>query len=273
MPELAEVEFYRKRWSVGHRARILAVQVHRAARIFRGQDAEVIVGALSGSQLLDSGAAAKQMLFKFSGQSWLGLHLGMTGELRVEPPAYAAQKHDHFVLRQPKRSLVFTDPRMFGRLLFHQGPAAPAWWTEIAPAVLSPAFTRQAVADFLQRRARTPIKAVLLMQEQFPGVGNWMADEILWRAAIHPRRLSASLTPDEVRRVWRECRQVCRMALRVIAGHSGKLPPDLNAHIPDQWLFKHRWADGGRCPRTGVSLIREEIGGRTSCWSPARQSL
>ena len=44
------------------------------------------------------------------------------------------------------------------------------------------------VADFLQRRARAPIKAVLLMQERFPGIGNWMADEILWRAAIHPAR-------------------------------------------------------------------------------------
>ena len=40
---------------------------------------------------------------------------------------------------------------------------------------------------------------------------------------------------------------------------------------PDAWLFNHRWRDGGRCPRTGRPLVRAEVGGRTTCWSPARQ--
>jgi len=44
-------------------------------------------------------------------------------------------------------------------------------------------------------------------------------------------------------------------------------------NIPDTWLFNHRWAGGGRCPRTGVPLVREEIGGRTTCWSPGRQKM
>ena len=51
------------------------------------------------------------------------------------------------------------------------------------------------------------------------------------------------------------------------------LPPDLNAHIPQSWLFWHRWADGGRCPRSKQPLVREEVGGRTTCWSAARQKL
>src|SRR5690606_33216676 len=154
---------------------------------------------------------------------------------------------------------------------FARGKHPPAWWTRIAPAILSPAFTNAAVAAFLKRRAKASIKAVLLMQERFPGVGNWMADEILWRAAIPPARPAGSLNAAEVKILWRECRQVCRLALRNIAGHSGKLPPDLNVNIPDSWLFNHRWENGGRCPKTGVLLVREEIGGRTTCWSPARQ--
>jgi formamidopyrimidine-DNA glycosylase len=111
------------------------------------------------------------------------------------------------------------------------------------------------------------------MQERFPGVGNWMADEILWRAAIHPRRPAGSLTPAEGRSLWRACRQVCRQALATIAGRGDDVPPALNTRIPDTWLFNHRWEDGGRCPRTGVRLVRAEIGGRTTCWSPARQKL
>ena len=109
------------------------------------------------------------------------------------------------------------------------------------------------------------------MQERFPGIGNWMADEILWRAAIHPQRRAGSLPPTEIRTLWRECRRVARLALRIIAGHGDVLPPDLNAHIPRTWLFHHRWADGGRCPKTHEPLLRAAVGGRTTCWSPAQQ--
>jgi len=273
MPELAEVEYYRKRWSVGHGAKILGVEVHPRSRIFRDTSIQTIVREIRGSFLRNSSAAAKQMLFQFSNQQWLGLHLGMTGELRVEPHDYAVQQHDHCVFRQEKRSLVFTDPRMFGRIQYHHGGEKPAWWTSIAPAVLSDQFTTSALASFLKRRARAPIKAVILMQEQFPGIGNWMADEILWRSAIHPRRPAGSLTATEQQTLRRECRQVCRLALRKIAGRGDYLQPDLNGHIPDTWLFNHRWRDGGRCPKSGVKLIREVVGGRTTCWSPARQSI
>ncbi|HWA11309.1 MAG TPA: DNA-formamidopyrimidine glycosylase family protein [Opitutaceae bacterium] len=274
MPELAEVEFFRKRWQqAAGGARVLRVRLHPTARIFRGVSPAALARALTGARLESSEAAAKQMLFRFSGKAWLGIHLGMSGELRAEPASYVPVKHDHLVLETSRTSLVFTDPRMFGRVQFHLGPTAPGWWTRIAPAILSPAFTAEAVAAFLRRRGRAPIKAVLLMQERFPGVGNWMADEILWRAAIHPRRAAGSLRPAEVRRLWRECRRVCRLALDTIAGRGRSLPPDLNVHIPDSWLFNHRWQKGGRCPRTGQPLAHAEIGGRTTCWSPARQKL
>jgi formamidopyrimidine-DNA glycosylase len=213
------------------------------------------------------------MLFRFSGGGWLGIHLGMSGELRREAAGYAPRRHDHLVLEQRNHCLVFTDPRMFGRIVFAVGHAPPVWWTRLAPPILSPAFTVDAIASFLRRRARTPVKAVLLMQERFPGVGNWMADEILWRAGIHPRRLAGSLPSAEARAVWRECRRVCRLALRTIAGRSNDVPTALNVRIPDSWLFNHRWEDGGRCPRTGARLVREKVGGRTTCWSPARQRL
>jgi formamidopyrimidine-DNA glycosylase len=273
MPELAEVEFFRKRWSVGHGARVLAVHLHAEKKVFRNSDPALLKKHLTGATLRSSETAAKQMLFVFSGDNWLGVHLGMTGELRVEAPEYSPTKHDHLILAQKDRQLVFNDPRMFGAILFHHGKTAPEWWTRIAPAILSDEFTLEAVTTFLKRRGRTPIKAVLLMQERFPGIGNWMADEILWRAAIHPRRLAASLTPKEIATLHRESRHVCWMALKTIAGAGDYLPPDLNKHIPKTWLFWHRWEDGGLCPRTKSPLVREEIGGRTTCWSPGRQKL
>jgi formamidopyrimidine-DNA glycosylase len=274
MPEFAEVEFFRKRWAQAVAGqRIQSVQLHPAAKIFRGTNPAAIKRALTGAKYLSSEAQAKQMLFRFGGGAWLGVHLGMSGDLTVKPAECAPAKHDHLVLHTAKQSLVFSDPRMFGRVQFHRGATAPLWWTKIAPPILSVKFTVEAVATFLKRRARAPIKAVLLMQERFPGIGNWMADEILWRAAIHPKRRAGSLKPAEVQALWRECGHVCRMALDTIAGRGNYLPPDLNAHIPKTWLFWHRWEAGGRDPRTKTPLARAEIGGRTTCWSPARQKL
>ena len=274
MPELAEVEFFRKRWHLAARGeRVVDVFGHETKKLLRDIDFAALKRALIGARFEDTASAAKQMVFRFSGDVWLGIHLGMSGELSVGTPAYSPGKHDHLVLVTDRHALIFNDPRMFGSIDVHIGKAPPEWWSRIAPPILSPRFTTKAVQAFLDRRRRAPIKAVLLMQERFPGVGNWMADEILWRAAIHPARLAGTLKPAEVKKLWQECRTVCRQALVAIAGKGTSLPADLNVGIPRTWLFKHRWRPGGRCPKTGKPLAHATIGGRTTCWSPARQKL
>ncbi len=265
MPELAEVEYLRKRWNPGIGEKISHVSLRHAARVLRGVDTAKLAHALIGATLESSEAAAKQMVFRFSGEVWLGIHLGMTGELKCVDVPYSSEKHDHLVLFTAKHALVFEDPRMFGRVQFSQGAESPAWWSSIAPAISSEKFTVASVADFLRRRKKTVIKAVLLMQEKFPGIGNWMADEILWRAEIHPQRLAGSLNDEEIKALHRETRWVAREALRIV----GKDFDDL----PQSWLFPHRWQTGGTCPKTGVPLERAEIGGRTTCWSPGRQIM
>jgi formamidopyrimidine-DNA glycosylase len=270
MPELAEVEWFHKQWNPGLQQRIDAVLVHDKKRIFRGINLAAMKQALTGATLERSEARGKQMLFvakpaRGPGKAWLGLHLGMTGNLRVEKPDFTPAKHDHLVLRQKKQALVFKDARLFGRVLFAEGAEPPKWWTKQAPDLLGADFTKTALADFLRRRKKAPIKAVLLMQERFPGIGNWMADEILWRAGIHPARPAGSLGAKEVAALDRDIRGVCRDALRII----GKNWDD----PPDSWLFNHRWEKGGTCPRTGAKLQHATIGGRTTCWSPGRQKL
>ena len=265
MPELAEVEYYRKRWDPALHQTIDRVVAREGSHVLRDVDSSALVKTLTGTTFQSSEAAAKQMAFRFSGNVWLGIHLGMTGELKRLDRDYPPAKHDHLVFFTAKHALVFSDPRMFGRVQFSVGPSAPGWWTSIAPALLSSAFTVEAVGDFLARRKKSPIKAVLLMQERFPGIGNWMADEILWRAEIHPKRLAGSLNAAEIKELHQQCRWVAREALKIIGEDFGDLPKS--------WLFHHRWEDGGVCPKTGVPLKREEIGGRTTCWSPGRQNL
>jgi len=273
MPELAEVEFIRKRWNPGLGHVVTSVRLHPRAGVFKTCDPAELARRLLGARLTSSAAAAKQMLFRLSPADadgttlWLGLHLGMTGELSTRPAGLPDARAEHLILDQAAaaHSLVFADFRMFGRVQFHAGPDAPAWWADIAPAVISPAFTLTAVTDFFRRRARTPLKAALLMQERFPGIGNWMADEILWRAALHPARRCGDLDPAEIKKLHRETVWVASQAL-AITGATFEDPPT-------SWLFQHRWKDGGICPRTKKPLERATIGGRTTCWSPARQKL
>jgi len=263
MPELAEVEFLRRRWDVGVGQNILDVALHSEKRIFRGNDLAALRRVLPGAKLIGSEARGKQMLFRFNRDAWLGVHLGMTGELRHEPRDFPPGRHDHLVLRQARQALVFSDPRLFGRILFHHGGAAPEWWSRLPPALTSDEFTLERMRAFLHRRARSPLKGVLLRQEFFIGIGNWMADEILWRARIHPRRAAGRLSAAERRELWKAIRFVCAGALRIVAKDY--------SDPPASWLFRHRWAKGGRCPRDGGELDRATIGGRTTAWCPRCQ--
>jgi formamidopyrimidine-DNA glycosylase len=258
MPELAEVEFFRKQWECGENQKILAVELHPNSRVLRGEDTKALRKTLTGAVPMDSESHGKQMFFRFSRDAWMGLHLGMTGELSVKPPGYAGGKHDHLLLRQQKQSLVFTDPRQFGRIRFHTGKTTPSWRANLPASILSKQFTRSGMEQFLRRHGRMALKAVLLMQDGFPGVGNWMADEILWRARLHPARPAAKVTAAEAQKLFREVRFVCREALRTVG-------PNFD-YPPAAWLFHRRWRSGGACPRDGSTLLRAQIGGRTTCW-------
>ena len=206
------------------------------------------------------------MAFVFSGNIWLGIHLGMTGRLECGDATREPTPYDHFKLTMAHgKELVFIDPRQFGRVQLWQGTGEPPWWEKIPPAILSTQFTVGKLQAFLKRRAKSPIKALLLHQDIFPGIGNWMADEVLWRAGFHPQALAGNFGPQATKRLHTTLRQVCRDALKVI-GKDWSDPPDT-------WLFNHRWRDGGICPRTKKPLHREDLRGRTTCWSPTRQRL
>ena len=265
MPELAEVEFYRKQWNTGVGERIEKVHVHAQKRIFRTTDALLLADHLSGKILRTSHAHGKQMLFGFSGGVWIGLHLGMSGKLFSTVNNYRPAKHDHLVLFNRNTILAFEDPRQFGAVRLHLGEKHPDWGTSLPPQLLDDNFDINYVREALHRRARSALKAILLDQRFFPGIGNWMADEILWRAGLHPSTRGGKLTDTESLSLYFFSKQVSRDALDVISTNWGTPPL--------HWLFSHRWKDGGICPKSGKPLVRETIGGRTTCYSPTVQPL
>jgi formamidopyrimidine-DNA glycosylase len=263
MPELAEVEYFRRQWDSGFGRRVIRVATHSGMRVFRGTDVVALETALTGARFLGSEGHGKQMLFRFSRGASLGIHLGMSGQLGVEAPGISPGKHDHLVLFQEERSLIYSDPRMFGQIRFILGRGTPDWWKNLPPAVISPAFTYSVLSEILNRHRRSPIKALLLNQNLFPGVGNWMADEILWQVRLYPGTRAGDLCVRQQHDLWRVSRAICRTALKTI-GVDWSEPPK-------NWLIHRRWEKRGRCPRDGNLLDHRTVAGRTTAWCPLCQ--
>ncbi len=265
MPELAEVYFHSSHWKAAVGQRFDVAWLHDKTRCCRDLDVAAFADRCQSATLLSGYTHGKRMLFAFSGACFLEVHLGMTGSLHRLDPDYEEQKHDHLALCSSESVLVFRDPRQFGRLALHQTEDGqlPDWWQALPPQPQDRAFTRKRFDGLLLRRDKAVLKSLLLQQELFPGVGNWMADEILWRARLKPDRRLGSLAEAERNALFEELRWVCREAIRIIGADY--------SDPPKSWLFTHRWRDGGICPASGEALLRDTIGGRTTCWSPAVQ--
>ena len=262
MPELAEVEWYRKRWDPGIGRPVTDVKLHAGKYVMRETGPRAL-RQLVGKTLTGSARRGKQMLFRFSADYWLGIHLGMTGRMRVESADFRPGKYDHLVLYQSERSLVFADTRQLGSVRIHSGNKAPDWWKSNPPQIESSEFDRIFFEQFLKRHLKAPVKAVLLMQNGFAGIGNWMADEILWRAGVLPSKRTHRLTMNERESVFRETKFVVKQALAT----TGKDFSD----PPESWLIHQKWKREGVCPKHRIALRHATVGGRSTVWCPKCQ--
>jgi formamidopyrimidine-DNA glycosylase len=121
---------------------------------------------------------------------------------------------------------------------------------------VTPAQLRSALAARLPSSG-PPLKARLQDQSRLAGVGNLLADEILWRAGLAPGRPSAGLTPAELRRLHRHLVGTLDELFERGGSHMGDLMPERRP--------------GGHCPRDGEDLRHDTVGGRTTWWCPAHQ--
>ena len=264
MPELAEVAYYAHRWEPGLGEVVVAIHTHGRSRVFRACDPAALESGLLGQKLKTIRTHGKQMLFEFSNGHWLLIHLGMTGSLEAQSLSHQTAKHDHLVISTRKRSLVFNDPRQFGSVQYGCG-GRPDFWTKLPPQPMDDAFTLDRLSSVLSKHSRTPLKALLLDQRYFPGIGNWMADEVMWQMKLHPETPAGSISTKQTAPLWRMIRKVCDVALKTI-GVDWTDPPKT-------WLFAHRWDKDQSCPRCGTTLVKSDLRGRTACWCPNCQKV
>ncbi len=278
MPELPEVE----------RGRLIAMKVAVGRRIVEARCADDPIvfdavppgrfrQALIGRRVRAVKRHGKHLWFELDRRPWPCLHFGMTGGFHTAPGGpqvklkSSRKKPDStWPPRFTKLQLVFddggelvlADARRLGRIRLRQDPA-----TE--PPISLLGFDAHRALPPLARfrelvRVRSaPLKALLLDQSFAAGVGNWIADEVLYQARIDPRRRAGTHTGDEIRRL--------RTALARVIAVSVRARNDSDRY-PRTWLFHDRW---GRNPKAytarGEKIRHDTIGGRTTAWVPSVQ--
>lgn len=203
MPELPEVETVVRSLRPAIVGRRIVNAEFGTSRVMRGMPPDTS-DVLRGQQILAVERYGKFIAIRLSA-GCLVVHLGMTGKLLLDSET---TKWTHAVLTLDQGSVLYDDPRQFGRIEY--GPDIPARVAGLGPEPLE-----VTVADFGNRlkERRSPIKAVLLNQAVVRGVGNIYADEALFRAGVRPKKLAASLKKDAVARLHAAMQEVLREAI------------------------------------------------------------
>ena len=287
MPELPEVEAARRaaqRIAAGRR--IVEAHVADDPIVFEGVTPARFRRALVGRRVRAVRRHGKHLWLELDRRPWPCLHFGMTGGIHVSSPHRVGPTgravrlvSDGRVSRPdwPPRftklhlrfadggELALADGRRLGRIRLRQDPPAEppisalgfdAWRALPTPARF----------HAMLRERNAPIKAVLLDQSFAAGIGNWIADEVLYQAGIAPKRRASTLSLAEARRL--------RSKIRAVIGRAVGAGSDSD-RFPRWWLFHRRWGHrrGGPPATTvrGEHIRHETVGGRTTAWVPSAQ--
>jgi formamidopyrimidine-DNA glycosylase len=258
VPELPDVEHFREAFR-RHAAGKTVASVLADPTIVRNATAEALEQALRGHRFEDPDRHGKWLICWTDGPTLL-LHFGMTGDLVWSGEEPERHRHDRLVLEFTEGDeLRYRNMRKLGGVwLAHDRKEVERILGGLGPDALE--VRRNEFQQRLGRR-RGGVKAALMDQGFVAGVGNIMADEILWQARLHPRRTVDSLSEEERERLYVDMRRVLREAVRGYDFVERKR----------SWLSHIRGVTGAACPRCGTPLARIVAAGRTTYFCPRCQ--
>lgn len=257
-----------------------------------GTSASAFHAAIEGNTVKDVGRQGKYLWLVMATPPHPVMHLGMTGWIKFsndESAYYRPKKEkegkvdDQWPPRFWKFELeteaaggdeackvAFVDPRRLARIRLVDAEGdqlrntTPLKENGPDPVLDREILTREWLANKM-RSKRVPVKALLLDQANISGVGNWVADEVLYHAKIHPEQYSNTFSDEQLNRLHDSLIYVCTTSVDLLA-ESDK--------FPKEWLMKYRWdkAKGGRqyLPN-GEEIKHITVGGRTSAIVPSVQ--
>jgi formamidopyrimidine-DNA glycosylase len=256
MPELPDVETFKRYLdATSLHEQISGVDV-QDRYILKGVSMDELARRLKGCRFESSRRHGKHLFVRTDRDLWLRLHFGMTGSLKYFKRKEPAPKHTRVLfLFATRHRLAFEDQRKFGEVgllkdvdefLQKRGLGPDA--LDISPGQFKEIF----------RKHRGALKTILLNQKLIAGVGNIYADEILFRARIHPARQVSAVKDKTIAKLFRAMRYILKKAIEA------KADADL---MPKSWLLARR-GKGRKCPRCRHELKSATIGGRTAWFCP-----
>ncbi|MCT2584767.1 bifunctional DNA-formamidopyrimidine glycosylase/DNA-(apurinic or apyrimidinic site) lyase [Actinophytocola gossypii] len=280
MPELPEVEVVRTGVDVHVTGRLISsVEVlHPRAVRRHPPGAADFAARLAGHKVEAVRRRGKYLWAELSGDEALLAHLGMSGQLLVQPVGAPDERHlrVRFRFDDDGPELRFVDQRTFGgfsmgELVTVDGTVLPAPIAHIGRDPMDPLFDPAAAVRAL-RRKRTELKRALLDQTLVSGIGNIYADEALWRARLHWARPTERVTPAKAAQVLTAATEVMTEAL----GAGGTSFDALYVNVNGQSGYFDRslavyGQEGLPCPRCGRPIRREPFMNRSSFSCPRCQ--
>jgi formamidopyrimidine-DNA glycosylase len=263
MPELPEVESYRRQIEKKFKnKKITGVTASPDKVIFGLSTTAQIKKAFLGHKIKKAGRKGKYLWLELDQKPWPVFHLGMTGTYIIADKVPEKAKSIKLILEFEDGSVfVFKDPRRFGRMFLVKDLRSSYPIAGLGPdAFDEPPSLKYLKEIFTGRTA--PIKALLMDQSLISGIGNYMADEILFQARVDPRRRAGTLSSQELSRIRSKMISVSKIAVKAGAD-SGKFPKN--------WLFHHRWGKKAGHVSSGETIRHTEVGGRTTAWVPELQ--
>ena len=282
MPELPEVEACCRLFRRELQGKKIVVATVRADDIVMGAiPPEAFREAIEGRTLRSVGRKGKYWWLDFGEAPVVFGHLGMSGWIRPVGNSREpwTKLHSHGKVPQteadgtPRFLKLMLEAEDGTRLAMTDGRRLARLWlgesAESDPRVA--ALGRDAHEDLptveelqaMFSRSAAPIKALLLAQDRLTGIGNWIADEALFRAGIYPGKRAKEMSRDEFATLHKAIEGVLAHAVEVEADYT---------RFPDEWLFHHRWGGAKGAERIGnYEIVRETIGGRTTAWVPELQ--
>ena len=263
MPELPEVETVRKSLEqILFRRTIVCAEV-LLPRIVRTPEPAEFCRRLSGRAVSAVRRRGKYLLIDL-GEDILVSHLRMEGRYGLHAPGEPRALHTHVVFRlDGGQELRYRDVRQFGTMDLLSAAAAAEWdrLRELAPEPLDPGFDACYLRRRLQNR-RAPIKAALLDQTVVAGLGNIYADEILFRAGIHPERAAGGLRPAELSALADAARDIIAAAIEQGGSSIKSYVHGFGAPGGFQFSLRVYGRAGQPCVACGSPVVKGRVGGR-----------
>ncbi|OAL34235.1 formamidopyrimidine-DNA glycosylase [Fonsecaea nubica] len=293
MPEIAEVArtvHYIRKLLVGKT--IAKVTATDDANVYGkvGTSAAEFETHMAGKKIVDAGQQGKYFWMIMSSPPHPVMHFGMTGWLKF--------KSEHTYYYQPQEGkkdetwppkfvkfmletkaegeaeaieAAFVDMRRLARVRLVDCPAAEI--RNNSPLVENgpdPVIDKDIVTvEWLKKKCRSkkcPIKAMLLDQANISGIGNWVGDEIMYNAKIHPEQYANTLSDEQIAQLHKSIHYICSTSVELLAD---------SEKFPEDWLFKHRWGKGKKGAShtlpNGEKIAFLTVGGRTSAVVPSIQ--